>query len=629
MSHQHIFTGSLNNSDKFSNYLGNSQENTDKNINYFSASTSRTTNINDYWSAGISDTIDRIPALSGNNLSEQNIQDNAMDTASGSSGSSQIPFLTTHSAILASNATSTNTANVNESSSSAISTNEHSNVVGGNSTTSTSEISSATFISPITDNSTPQTAASLQVKSLLETQTLDVASSGIVNDDTFSWGSIATPASPVFTGANHAAVDANTVDYIFQNILQRNPTSAEITQFSNEIDAHPLGNGNYDYTYAMSDVAHYEETTDKLQAAFQSAIGSTAIDDIITSGETYLTDGVSFTSLQNVIVSSNAAQINSIYNQVLGRSVDSSGLSSNEMALNSGTPLSTLRNSLAHSQEAQTDINSLYEQILGRDADSIGLNNFEATLANNGSLADVRWGLAYSQEAQNDIDSLYEQILGRSADSTGMNNIQANLALNEDLTEVRQGLISSTEATTKIQAIFSNALGEQATDDEVSGVKVFLGEGHSIGDVQTALSSPQDDGASGEISVYRVESETANNVRLNIDASGEVQIPVINTSAGVEKRLWLNFGDEARAYEYLFQKLAQLSDFVLKTFEVPTSFATSVDAASISETQGGAITSDDPIQGDETRTQNSYGLPSSWITRIRAVIVQGTGRIIS
>ncbi len=95
------------------------------------------------------------------------------------------------------------------------------------------------------------------------------------------------------------------------------------------------------------------------------------------------------------------AQINDIYQNILGRNVDNRGLDIWTKALRNGRPLDDVRRDLARTPEARNKINQLYQEILGRDADASGLQTWMSKLADGGNLRDVRRDLERSDEARN------------------------------------------------------------------------------------------------------------------------------------------------------------------------------------------------------------------------------------
>ncbi|MFC5268522.1 DNRLRE domain-containing protein [Kribbella qitaiheensis] len=124
------------------------------------------------------------------------------------------------------------------------------------------------------------------------------------------------------------------------------------------------------------------------------------------------------------------------------------------------------------------------------------------------------------------------------------------------------------------------------------------------------------DDAAKNVTVYRVEGVA--NTRLSIGTAGDVSIHG-------DSMLYLNFGDRARALEYLAQKQAQpgMADAVLKSFEVPQSYADSLFARAVPQ-RGGAGA---PIQQvDIRRTDRSLGLASSEFADLACAIIAGSGR---
>jgi hypothetical protein len=93
--------------------------------------------------------------------------------------------------------------------------------------------------------------------------------------------------------------------------------------------------------------------------------------------------------------------INSLYQQILGRNADRAGLDNYSRNLNSGWNLGQVRRDLAYSGEVASAVNRVYLQVLGRNVDSGGLETQKSFLANGGSLDQLRRNLANSNEARN------------------------------------------------------------------------------------------------------------------------------------------------------------------------------------------------------------------------------------
>ena len=126
--------------------------------------------------------------------------------------------------------------------------------------------------------------------------------------------------------------------------------------------------------------------------------------------------------------------------------------------------------------------------------------------------------------------------------------------------------------------------------------------------------------SSGAVRVFRVEG--APNTRLLIDEAGNVVI----MEKG--KTLWLNFGQRARAEEFLAQKMAQAphGEWVIKSFSVPQKVLEDLRSAAVSETK---VVSNPkaPIIGDALKAPDQFGLRPEDIKALEDAIIQGTGKI--
>ncbi|MBU2654783.1 endonuclease toxin domain-containing protein [Acidomonas methanolica] len=114
-----------------------------------------------------------------------------------------------------------------------------------------------------------------------------------------------------------------------------------------------------------------------------------------------------------------AEQLNNIYHDVLGRSIDPTGLSNAVATLSYGhLTLPIERQNVAHSQEAANDIDAIWQRVLGRTPDSATLASLEGQLGGaNIRLSDIAYGTAHSQEALNDLNALQQQLQGVAAGS--------------------------------------------------------------------------------------------------------------------------------------------------------------------------------------------------------------------
>lgn len=92
--------------------------------------------------------------------------------------------------------------------------------------------------------------------------------------------------------------------------------------------------------------------------------------------------------------------VNRMYQEVLGRSADSSGLNTHISQLRNGKSINDIRASLAASAEAKQAINRQYNQVLGRNGDPAGLNHYQQKLIAGATLSDIRNALADSEEGR-------------------------------------------------------------------------------------------------------------------------------------------------------------------------------------------------------------------------------------
>lgn len=120
------------------------------------------------------------------------------------------------------------------------------------------------------------------------------------------------------------------------------------------------------------------------------------------------------------------------------------------------------------------------------------------------------------------------------------------------------------------------------------------------------------------IKVYRVEGMP--NTRLIFGKNGTVGI------VG-DKMLFLNFGNRARAEEYLAQKIAGgLPGAQLKSFEVPKSFLEELQRIAVTQRRG-RLFPDLPQVVDITTGANQFGLRLDQFQQLQQMIIQGTVRI--
>jgi filamentous hemagglutinin len=109
------------------------------------------------------------------------------------------------------------------------------------------------------------------------------------------------------------------------------------------------------------------------------------------------------------------------------------------------------------------------------------------------------------------------------------------------------------------------------------------------------------------------------NTRIIIGTSGQVAVQG-------EQTLFLNFGDRARAEQFLAQRLGQgMPGATVRSFEVPRSFLEDLRTAAVPERLARQFP-DRPIVVDVTKAPNQFGLRPEQVDELRRAIIQGTGR---
>jgi len=131
--------------------------------------------------------------------------------------------------------------------------------------------------------------------------------------------------------------------------------------------------------------------------------------------------------------------------------------------------------------------------------------------------------------------------------------------------------------------------------------------------------------------VYRVEGGT--NAMIHITKSGEV----IFIKEG--RIFWLNGGIRARAVAFRRQRIAGgMTDAQIKSFRIPRSFIRELDETAITEGQLSAarlsqnpariaLAEARPLVADVNKAPLQFGLRQSQLESLKAVIIQGSGRI--
>ncbi|TAD78248.1 MAG: DUF4214 domain-containing protein [Oscillatoriales cyanobacterium] len=101
------------------------------------------------------------------------------------------------------------------------------------------------------------------------------------------------------------------------------------------------------------------------------------------------------------------------------------------------------------------EVDRLYQSILGRPADLDGLRTYTRALGQGWSLHKVRWAIANSSEAQVAIHRIYREVLDREADNEGLNTYRDRLERGWELNRVRNDINASYEAQSRRRPLTS------------------------------------------------------------------------------------------------------------------------------------------------------------------------------
>ena len=191
--------------------------------------------------------------------------------------------------------------------------------------------------------------------------------------------------------------------------------------------------------------------------------------------------------------SANGLYVAAVFHDVLGRAPDSGGLAYWTAQLDSGVPVSSVAEAIAHSAEyyANFVIKLDYVKLLGRPADDAGVAYWTAQMQNGLTDQQLEGQLAASDEFFNSaggnanqvnwIDAVYKLLLGRTADSSGETYWNAQLTTllkSEDAIgarlQVALGIAGSQENNTNlINADYFHYLGRAA---DSGGLAYWLGQ---------------------------------------------------------------------------------------------------------------------------------------------------------
>jgi VCBS repeat-containing protein len=227
---------------------------------------------------------------------------------------------------------------------------------------------------------------------------------------------------------------------------------------------------------------------------YESILGRTPDPTGLAGWTSNLSGGSTLVAMAEAVANSPEAQgaIATLYTTELGRPVDASGLASYTQYLATGGSLAGMQSLLAASPEAQGDINTLYGTALGRGADPSGLATFTQYLAGGGAIAAIPALLANSPEAQGDIATMYQSELARAPGATELASATASLAGGTSLAALATTLASGAEAQGDIAADYQTVLGRAPDAPGLATYTQYLAGGGALATLPSILAdSPE------------------------------------------------------------------------------------------------------------------------------------------
>ncbi|HVA47458.1 MAG TPA: DUF4214 domain-containing protein [Pirellulales bacterium] len=218
-----------------------------------------------------------------------------------------------------------------------------------------------------------------------------------------------------------------------------------------------------------------------------------------------VTNGVAVSNVATVtITSEQAAIVDKLYQQVLGRAPDAGGLAYWTQQVGAGQPYGTVAQGIFESDERLDPIiEGYYQQFLLRPADTAGLAYWDQVWKDSGGPEQVISGMISSPEfyasaaaARPDLSSnaawvtaLYQRLLNREPDSGGLQYWTNNLSSGQmTLVDVVNGFEYGTENFQNLTThFFQQYLGRNPTAAELAGYVQQFEQGATDADIQIEL----------------------------------------------------------------------------------------------------------------------------------------------
>jgi RHS repeat-associated protein len=316
-----------------------------------------------------------------------------------------------------------------------------------------------------------------------------------------------TQASAMFTGANGHTYGFYSVATDTTGNRQATPTAAQATTTISAVTVVPTSSvtalpafseANFTVSWSGSDtggpgIANYDvfvsdnggaftawqTGTTNTSAAYQGKFGHTygfysvAVD---SAGNRQPTPTAAQATTEALVKDANGQFVLSVYHDVLDRLADADGLAFWTQLLDTGTAVSSVAQSIAHSDEyyANFVIKPDYLSLLGRAADADGVKNWTTQMDAGLTDQQLEAGFVASDEFFNNaggtttawIDAIYKLLLGRPADAAGETYWNGQLASGATRDDVALRIANSAENDTQlINDDYFHYLGRAADPD--------------------------------------------------------------------------------------------------------------------------------------------------------------------
>ncbi|HVX09989.1 MAG TPA: CARDB domain-containing protein [Pirellulales bacterium] len=209
------------------------------------------------------------------------------------------------------------------------------------------------------------------------------------------------------------------------------------------------------------------------------------------------------TEQSSVELTAHEKYVSAVYEDVLGRLPDPGGLAYWSNLIDTGTEISSVAQSIAHSAEyyANFVIKPAYLNLLGRAADDAGVTFWTHQMVNGLTDQELEAGFVSSAEfyanaggTNSDwIEAIYKLLLGRTADQSGVDYWNNQLTNGATLYDVAVKIANSTENNTQlIDADYEHYLGRAADPDGLAYWLQQFANGQTNEDVISGFTGSQE-----------------------------------------------------------------------------------------------------------------------------------------